>query len=128
MTLEAPLILISEDSVDLREAYVDWFTFKGFRVESSADGYDTLSKARALAPQAIVMDVSLPGLDGLEVARRLRADALTRSIPLIAITGHGGETIVARTVAAGFDCYLLKPCLPDRLLAEVKRLMDSARS
>jgi two-component system, cell cycle response regulator DivK len=123
VTIEAPLILIGEDSVDLREAYVDWFTFKGFRVESAADGHQALSKARELSPQAIVMDVSLPGLDGLEVARRLRGDAHTRAIPLIAITGHGGDDFVARTVAAGFDCYLLKPCLPDRLLAEVRRLM-----
>jgi CheY-like chemotaxis protein len=109
--------------MDLREAYVDWFTFKGFRVESAADGHQTLVKARELLPEAIVMDLSLPGLDGLEVARRLRSDDHTRAIPLIAITGHGGDDIVARTVAAGFDCYLLKPCLPDRLLGELRRLM-----
>jgi CheY-like chemotaxis protein len=109
--------------VDLREAYVDWFTFKGFRVESAADGYATLAKASELALHAIVMDVSLPGLDGWEVARRLRADARTRHLPLIAITGHAGEEIAARTLAAGFNSYLLKPCLPDLLLAEVRRLM-----
>ena len=114
--------------MDLREAYVDWFTFKGFRVESAADGLETLAKAHALSPLAVVMDVSLPGLDGLEVARRLRADNRTRTVPLIAITGHGGEEIVARTMAAGFDTYLLKPCLPDRLLSEVKRLLEKAAS
>jgi CheY-like chemotaxis protein len=124
VTRDAPLILIGEDSVDLREAYVDWFTFKGFRVESAADGPETLDKARALVPHAIVMDVSLPGIDGLEVARRLRADISTRGVPLIAITGHGGDEVVASTLAAGFDSYLLKPCLPDRLLAEVRRLME----
>lgn len=106
---------------------MDWFTFKGFRVESAADGFETLTKAGALSPQAIVMDVSIPGLDGWEVASRLRADARTRMVPLIAITGHGGEAVVARTLAAGFDCYLLKPCLPDRLLAEVRRLLELAR-
>ena len=127
MSAEAPLILIGEDSGDLREAYVDWFTFKGFRVESAADGHQTLLKARQLLPQAVVMDVTLPGLDGLEVARRLRGEPETRAIPLIAITGHGGDDMVARTVAAGFDCYLLKPCLPDRLLAEVRRLLDRAQ-
>lgn len=125
--LPAPLILIGEDSADLREAYVDWFAFKGFRVESAADGYETLSKAMELDPHAIVMDVSLPGLDGLEVARRLRGDERTRFIPLIAITGHGGADIVALTESAGFDCYLLKPCLPDRLLAEVRRLVEARK-
>jgi len=110
--------------MDLREAYVDWFTFKGFRVEAAADGHETLAKASALAPNAIIMDVSLPGVDGLEVARRLRADDRTSRVPLIAITGHGGRDIVAQTLAAGFDCYLLKPCLPDRLLAEVRRLIE----
>jgi CheY-like chemotaxis protein len=96
-------------------------------VESAADGHETLSKAMELGPQAIVMDVSLPGLDGLEVARRLRGDARTRSIPLIAITGHGGEDIMALTESAGFDCYLLKPCLPDRILAEVTRLVEGRK-
>lgn len=114
--------------MDLREAYVDWFTFKGYRVAAAADGYETLTMAEALTPHAIVMDVSLPGLDGLEVARRLRAGARTRLVPLIAITGHGGEEAVARTLAAGFDCHLLKPCLPDRLLVEVRRLIALERS
>lgn len=119
------VILIAEDSQDLREAYVDWFTFKGFRVESAADGHETLAKASSLALDCIVMDLSLPGVNGLEVARRLRADPRTRAVPLIAMTGHGGD-MAAQTRQAGFDFYLLKPCLPDRLLAEVKRLIDTA--
>jgi two-component system, cell cycle response regulator DivK len=123
MSAAAGVILIAEDSQDLREAYVDWFTFKGFRVEAAADGHETLAKASSLAPDCIVMDLSLPGVNGLEVARRLRADPKTRTVPLIAMTGHGGADVAAQTRDAGFDFYLLKPCLPDRLLAEVQRLI-----
>lgn len=118
-----PLILIAEDSTDLREAYVDWFTFKGFRAEGAASGHETLDKATSLVPGCIVMDISLPGLSGLEVARRLRGDARTSTIPLVAMTGHGDDAIARETREAGFDCYLLKPCMPDRLLAEVQRLI-----
>jgi CheY-like chemotaxis protein len=118
-----PLILIAEDSTDLREAYVDWFSFKGFRVEGAATGHETLDKATSLVPGCIVMDISLPGLSGLDVARRLRGDPRTSAIPLVAMTGHGDDSIVRETREAGFDCYLLKPCMPDRLLAEVQRLL-----
>jgi two-component system, cell cycle response regulator DivK len=124
LTETGPLILIAEDSEDLREAYVDWFTFKGFRVESAADGPQTLARVADLKPHVVVMDLSLPQIDGLEIARRLRADVRTRTLPLIALTGHGGSEVADRTRVAGFDCYLLKPCLPDRLLAEVRRLLE----
>ena len=127
MSATIAVILIAEDSQDLREAYVDWFTFKGFRVESAADGHETLAKASSLSPDCIVMDLSLPGVNGLEVARRLRADPRTRAVPLIAMTGHGGDDMAAQTRQAGFDFYLLKPCLPDRLLAEVRRLIGGGR-
>lgn len=120
MSAEALLVLVAEDSADLREAYVDWFQFKGVRAEQAASGPETLEKAFALRPSVIVMDLSLPGLDGFEVARRLRQDERTNGVPLIALTGHSDEEERAR--ACGFSAYLLKPCLPDQLLAEIRRL------
>lgn len=81
-----------------------------------------------MGPHAVVMDLSLPGVDGLEVARRLRADPLTRGVALIALTGHCGTEIAEETAEAGFDCYLLKPCLPEKLFAEVKRLISAERT
>jgi two-component system, cell cycle response regulator DivK len=116
------LVLVAEDSADLREAYVDWFVYKGVRAEQAANGPETLQKALALLPSVVVMDLSLPGLDGFEVARRLREDARTAAVPLIALTGHADAAVEERARACGFAAYLLKPCLPDRLLAEVRRL------
>lgn len=123
MTTAAPLILVAEDSEDLREAYVDWFTFKGFRAAAAASGPETVDLAFSLGPAIVVMDLSLPRLDGFEVARRLRADPRTASTPLIALTGHSGQDVAQRAREAGFACYLLKPCLPDRLLVEIARLL-----
>lgn len=122
MTGSILVVLVAEDSEDLREAYVDWFVYKGVRAEQAASGPETLQKTLDLRPSVVVMDLSLPGLDGFEVARRLRLDERTASIPLIALTGHADAAIEERAHACGFGAYLIKPCLPERLLAEVRRL------
>jgi two-component system, cell cycle response regulator DivK len=122
VTEPALLVLVAEDSEDLREAYVDWFVYKGVRVEQAATGPETIEKALLLLPSVVVMDLSLPGLDGFEVARRLRKDPRTATVPLIALTGHSDTETTQRVRAVGFDAYLLKPCLPENLLAEVRRL------
>jgi CheY-like chemotaxis protein len=122
VTEDALLVLVAEDSEDLREAYVDWFIYKGVRAEQAATGPETIEKALLLVPSVVVMDLSLPGLDGFEVARRLRRDPRTAAVPLIALTGHSDPETTERVRAVGFDAYLLKPCLPEQLLAEVRRL------
>jgi CheY-like chemotaxis protein len=122
VTEAALLVLVAEDSEDLREAYVDWFVYKGVRAEQAATGPETIEKALLLLPSVVVMDLSLPGLDGFEVARRLRQDPRTAAVPLIALTGHSDPETTERVRAVGFDAYLLKPCLPEHLLAEVRRL------
>ena len=122
MTGNILMVLVAEDSEDLREAYVDWFVYKGVRAEQAASGPETLQKALDLRPDVVVMDLSLPGLDGFEVCRRLRLDERTAAVPLIALTGHADAAIEERARACGFDAYLLKPCLPEQLLAEVRRL------
>ncbi|MET0551784.1 MAG: response regulator [Vicinamibacteria bacterium] len=122
MTASTLLVLVAEDSEDLREAYIDWFVYKGVRAEQASSGPETLQKALDLRPSVVVMDLSLPGLDGFEVARRLRLDERTAHVPLIALTGHADADIEDRARACGFAAYLLKPCLPERLLAEVRRL------
>ena len=122
MKVGALLVLVAEDSEDLREAYVDWFVYKGVRAEQAASGPETLQMAFEVRPSVVVMDLSLPGLDGFEVARRLRQDERTATVPLIALTGHADAAIEKRARASGFDAYLVKPCLPEQLLAEVRRL------
>ena len=96
---------------------------ENLRAEVAEDGYDALSKAQALRPSVIIMDLAMPRMDGWEATRRLKQDPLTRDIPIIALTGHVIERSRERAIEAGADGYLTKPCFPDSLLAEVQRVM-----
>lgn len=117
----APLVLVVDDYTDGRELLVEYLSFSGFRVEQAADGPEALDKARALLPDVILMDLSLPTLDGWEVTRRLRADAATRATRIIAVTAHALESHAESSRAAGCDAVVTKPCLPADLLVEVRR-------
>jgi CheY-like chemotaxis protein len=110
-----------DDNEDNREVYAQYLMFHGWRVATAADGLDGLVQAAALKPHAIVLDLSMPKVDGWEVARRLKADPVTAAIPILALTGHALDTSRKRAIAAGVDAYLVKPCLPDDLFAEIER-------
>ena len=116
-----PLVLVIDDAEDNREVYVQFFEFQGWRTATASDGEDGLDKASALAPTVIVLDLSLPLMDGWEVARRLKANGKTRSIPVIALTGHALDDSRRKAIAAGVDEYLTKPCLPADLAAVIRR-------
>lgn len=119
----APLILIVDDFADNREMYTQFLEFCGFRVAGATNGYEALEKASALAPDLVVMDLSLPGLDGWEATRRLKADAHTRDIPVIALTGHALAGHSKGAMEAGCDAFITKPCLPERLMEEIKSML-----
>jgi two-component system, cell cycle response regulator DivK len=122
-----PLILVVDDFADVREMYAAYLRFAGFRVDEAVDGLEALQKAAALLPDLVLMDLSLPGLDGWEATRRIKADAATRHIPVVALTGHTLAPFVQRAKDAGVDGFLAKPCLPEALVSEVKRLLASRR-
>jgi CheY-like chemotaxis protein len=115
-----PLVLVVDDYADAREMYVESLLVEGFRVAEASNGVEAVAQARALAPDAILMDLSLPGIDGWEATRRLKADAATRHIPVVAITGHVPVQAAERASAAGCDRLLIKPALPDQVIAEVR--------
>jgi CheY-like chemotaxis protein len=118
------LILVVDDFPDNREMYAEFLRFSGFKVEEAANGHEALEKVFLLRPDVIVMDLSLPGVDGWEATRRIKADERTRNIPVIAVTGHAlaGHSKVARE--AGCDAFVTKPCLPEDLLTEIQRVLD----
>ena len=120
---EGVLILVVDDFTDNREMYAQYLAFRGFRVAEAADGHEALRKAGELLPDLVVMDLSLPGLDGWEATRRLRRDDRTSAIPVIALTGHAldGHSQSARD--AGCDSFLIKPCQPHDLEMEIRRLL-----
>ena len=121
-------MLIVEDHRDQREMYASFFTAKGFRVFTATDGRTGLLAARAEMPDVIVMDLSLPHMDGWEATRRLKRDPATQHIPVVACTAHVLGRSCERAVDAGCNAYLTKPCLPVDLFTEVQRLLDRRRA
>jgi CheY-like chemotaxis protein len=122
------LVLLVDDDPDNRDIYVQFLTYSGLRVEEADNGHEALDKAFTLRPDVIVMDLSLPGLDGWEATRRLKQDPRTRDIPVIALTGHALAGHCTGAFDAGCDAFITKPCLPDRLLDEIRAIIPVARS
>ena len=123
-TAPSPLVLVVDDFPDNRDMYMQYLEFSGLRVAEAQNGHEALQQAFALLPDLIVMDLSLPGLDGWEATRRLKADPRTRTIPVIALTGHALAGHSKGAIEAGCDAFITKPCLPERLLEEIRRMLD----
>jgi two-component system, cell cycle response regulator DivK len=124
-TAGRPLVLVVDDFQDNREMYAEYLTFSGFRVIEATNGKEALDKAGAEHPDVIVMDLSLPVMDGWEATRRLKKDGTTSAIPVIALTGHALAGHSKGAKDAGCDSFLAKPCLPEQLVAEIKRMLQS---
>ena len=118
-----PLVLVVEDFADAREMYAAFLTLSGMRVLEAADGEEAVRVATDSQPDAIVMDLALPGIDGCEATRRLRADPRTAHIPVIALSGQVLPRHADAARHAGCAVVLLKPLLPERLVAEVRRVL-----
>jgi two-component system, cell cycle response regulator DivK len=114
-----PLLLLVEDFDDAREMYREYLAFSGFHVETARDGQEAIDKARALAPDLILMDLSLPGIDGWEATRLLKADPATRRVPIVALSAHAMAADGERALAAGCDGFIAKPCLPPDLVVQI---------
>ena len=123
----APLILVVDDYQDAREMYAEYLQFSGFRVAEARNGNEAVEQAVALKPDLILMDLSLPGMDGWEATRRLKADDTTRHIPIVALTGHALAGASEGAKKAGCDSFVTKPCLPDDLVIEVRRMLSTAK-
>lgn len=124
----APLVLLVDDFDDAREMYADHLETSGFRTAQASDGQEALAKARELRPDVILMDLSLPGIDGWEVTRRLKRDPRTRRAAILALTAHAFRGEEERARAAGCDGFIAKPCLPQDLVAHIQRALGPART
>jgi CheY-like chemotaxis protein len=118
-----PLVLIVEDDPETRHFYSRALESAGFRTAQAHNGYQALDKAFAALPDLIIADIAIPGMDGIELCRRLRADARSQAVPLLAITGYGDRHYEDRARAAGADQVLIKPCAVDVLVEEARRLV-----
>ena len=121
---DAPLVLVVDDMQDGREICAEYLAFRGYRVATAADGHEALARSFELLPDVILMDLSLPGIDGWEATRRLKRDERTRHIPVIALTAHALPSARDEALAAGCDSVVTKPCLPKDLEAEVRRQIE----
>jgi CheY-like chemotaxis protein len=122
-----PLVLIVEDQSELRQLYAQELTISGFDVIEAANGLDALAHSSAQYPDVILMDLSLPILDGWEATRRLKSDSRTAHIPVVALTAHDGSGELQRATRAGCDWFVPKPCPPNDLIDEVRRVLAGSR-
>lgn len=118
-----PRLLLVEDNEEGREGLSRHLRRRGYEVLVAADGAQGLEAARSARPDLILMDMSLPVLDGWEATRRLKADEATRPIPVIALTAHAMAGDREKALEAGCDDYETKPVELPRLLAKVEALL-----
>jgi CheY-like chemotaxis protein len=124
----APLVLIVEDDPETRQLFITVFTADGFRTDAAHNGLQALEKANATPPDLIVTDIAVPGIDGIELCRRLRSNPRTEGIPLLAVTGYDDRHYPDRVLQAGANRVLLKPLDPETLIEEARRLLQGARA
>ena len=120
-TRERRLVLLVDDCQDTRELYAEYLELSGFDVKEAEDGIVAIDEAVRVRPDVIVMDMSLPRLDGREAARKLRADERTRRIPVVMISGYDADRLPRNDGL--WDHYLGKPCAPDELVTVIGRLV-----
>jgi len=116
-------ILLVEDNEDNRAIYRTILTYGGFTVIEAVDGEEGIERARRDQPALILMDISIPKIDGWQATRTLKLDSSTMHIPIVALTAHALASDREQAVAAGCNGYLAKPVEPRRVLEEVRRIL-----
>jgi CheY-like chemotaxis protein len=119
----AKRILVAEDEPDNRLIAVRVLAREGYETLEAADGHAAVALARQERPNLIVMDLAMPGMDGWEATRRLKADPRTADIPIVALTAFALRGDEERAREAGCDGYLSKPCRPQTIRAVVARFL-----
>src|SRR3954469_1269142 len=122
---QAPLVLIVDDAPDNREAYAEFLRYRGFRTVEAGTGAQAIACATAHHPDVILLDLLLPDVDGLDVSRYVRGIDTLRHAKVIAVSACVYPTDMTRALEGGCDAFLQKPCLPDKLVEEIERLLDA---
>ena len=118
-----PVVLLVDDYPDAREMYAEYLEFSGFDIVQAGNGAEALERAHDSHPDVILMDLSLPVMDGWEATRRLKADDSTKDIPVLAVTGHALSGVSNDAKKAGCDGFITKPCLPEDLVTEIRKVL-----
>jgi two-component system, cell cycle response regulator DivK len=127
MSEKSKTVLLVEDNEDNRTVYRTILEHFGYHVIEARNGEDGIRMAREENPHLILMDISIPVIDGWEATRILKEDEQTKQIPIIALTAHALATDRAKATEVGCDGYLAKPCEPRRVVAEVEKFIGGGR-
>ncbi len=117
-------ILLVEDDAETRHAYRMLLEHAGWSVHEASDGEQALRMVVGALPCLVVVDISIPGVDGWEMTRRLKLDQRTRGVPVLLVTGHALDEDRQRARDLGCAGYLIKPVAPSRFIEEVERLAE----
>ncbi len=123
----AKKIMIVDDSKTVRQQINFALSHEGFEVIEAGNGAEAIGHTSSRLPDVVLMDLSMPVVDGWEATRRLKGDARTAHIPVVALTGHDGSGELQRATSAGCDWFVPKPCAPDALITEVRRVLAGTR-
>ena len=121
--MRSPTILVVDDDRDTRELYRACFDMSGFVTAEAETAADAIAEARRLKPDVLLTDLILPDFDGFELTQRLKRDTDTAGICVILLTGYGVQDLERKAAAVGVSRALLKPCLPEAMLREVRRAL-----
>jgi DNA-binding response OmpR family regulator len=121
-------VLVADDDRDIRELVTFKLGHAGFTVEAVEDGVSALDRARDTRPDLVLLDVMIPGLSGLDVARQLRADSETARLPVILLTARTQESDVESGFAVGADDYVVKPFSPRELVSRVQAVLSRSQT
>jgi two-component system, cell cycle response regulator DivK len=120
----AVIVLIVDDSRDAREIYAAYLNHRGFRTYTSPDGSAAIDMALEYHPDVIVMDLTMPYVDGITAIRRLKMHPRTRRIPVILLTGYPSKATRQGAIEAGAQVFLTKPCLPEDLERHLRDVLQ----
>lgn len=122
---QPPLVLLVEDSVDLREFYAEYLAYAGFRVVTAINGHEALRLAAHLRPDLILMDLRMPGMDGLEATADLKSTPALSHIPVIAFTADVTPEVAARARSVGCAAFIAKPAVPDDVARKITEVLNA---
>jgi two-component system, cell cycle response regulator DivK len=118
-----PFVLVADDDRDTRELYRACFDTSGYQTAEAGTGSQAIVSAVEIVPDVLLTDYVLPDVDGVTIARRLKADPRTTGVRIVMVTGYANAELERRAIAVGVERVLLKPCLPQAVMREVSRVI-----
>ena len=120
-----PLVLLADDFDDAREMYAEYLRFHGYEVVTATDGTSAVEVARAHRPDIVLLDIRMPGMDGMDAMRMLRAEPGIGHVPIVALTARALAEEREAVLQAGFDAFISKPVVPEQLLLRVQQILEA---